>query len=342
MAELRRVVYTALGVPLRHAHPTYTRSGGQSGDGCVATPWRDHPLLRGRFHPDYLDDLQVIVHEGGQRLGHPAPEVLWVRVTGVHGEVFQGQILSQPGKLATLSQGQAIWFIMPAGSEYPLRVSEKYLEERGRWQIDPCDKCGLTELFDAPSDLIRAAVPDREGRLTTFTTSCPRCGGVQVVKAVDPASASRTTQPSWASRAARPAASANPYAVPNAAPNPYAAPSEAYDLLGGEAARVQQSGLGIASFALAMFVIVMQGAIFAITGAVARSGANPDTMNPAIPLAIGFGVMGSLGLDFVAIGLAIGALCQRNRNRVFGVLGLAISGLTLLAWTLLIIAVMPY
>jgi hypothetical protein len=100
--------------------------------------------------------------------------------------------------------------------------------------------------------------------------------------------------------------------------------------------------LGIASFALAMFVILVQGAAFVFVGAMANSGADPSTMSPAVPLAIGFGVLGSLGLDFVAIGLGIGALCQPHRKRAFGLLGLAISGLTLMAWGLLIVAVMPY
>lgn len=26
--------------------------------------WRDHPKLRGRFHSEYPDDLQVVIHEG--------------------------------------------------------------------------------------------------------------------------------------------------------------------------------------------------------------------------------------------------------------------------------------
>jgi hypothetical protein len=30
--------------------------------------WRDDPLLKGRFHPDFPDDLQVVVHDGGPRL----------------------------------------------------------------------------------------------------------------------------------------------------------------------------------------------------------------------------------------------------------------------------------
>ena len=46
-------------------------------------PWRDDPLLTGRFHPNHPDDLQVIVHEGGPRLSTSPPELIWVRLDGV-------------------------------------------------------------------------------------------------------------------------------------------------------------------------------------------------------------------------------------------------------------------
>ncbi len=39
-------------------------------------------------------------------------------------------------------------------------VAERYLRERGDWIAEPCEKCGLDELFDAPSDLARATFPN--------------------------------------------------------------------------------------------------------------------------------------------------------------------------------------
>ena len=47
--------------------------------------------------------------------------------------------------------------------------------------VRPCDKCGLSELFDAPSDLISKIFPDipADAKLGVFTTFCPLCGGVQ-------------------------------------------------------------------------------------------------------------------------------------------------------------------
>ncbi len=40
--------------------------------------WREHPKLKGRFHPDHPDDLQVIAHDGGARITGNAPEAVWV------------------------------------------------------------------------------------------------------------------------------------------------------------------------------------------------------------------------------------------------------------------------
>jgi hypothetical protein len=45
--------------------------------------------------------------------------------------------------------------VVPADGKYPLLVTAKYLQQRADWIVRPCNKCGLSELFDAPSDLIR-------------------------------------------------------------------------------------------------------------------------------------------------------------------------------------------
>ena len=49
--------------------------------------------------------------------------------------------------------------------------------------IHPCNECGLSELFDAPSDLIRKVFPNlpEDGVMDKFTALCPKCGGWQVV-----------------------------------------------------------------------------------------------------------------------------------------------------------------
>ena len=146
--------------------------------------WRNHPDLRARFLADHPDDLQVLVHDGGPRLSRLEPEAVWVTVTAAEGGIFRGRILNQPHRLRTIRLGSEIRFMVAAGAEYPLMVTAKYIRERGQWIVHPCGGCGFSELFDAPSDLIRAIFPDSPegGVMSMFTSFCPLCGGVQGVE----------------------------------------------------------------------------------------------------------------------------------------------------------------
>jgi len=149
--------------------------------------WRDHPKLRGRFHPDAPDDVQILVHDGGPRLTDLSPEAVWATVTGCQGnDVFTARVLNQPQQLKRVAQGTEIKFIAPPG-EHLLMVTDKYLRERPNWTIQPCDKCGLDELFDAPSDLMRVIFPNMpEGAIMgAFTSFCGVCGGIQIVQDKD-------------------------------------------------------------------------------------------------------------------------------------------------------------
>jgi hypothetical protein len=151
---------------------------------AMVNVWREHPKLKDHFLPDHPDDLQVIVHDGGPRTTQNSPEAVWVTVTGIDGEVFQGRLLNQPHRLQSVHKGSEIKFVMPAGSKHPIMVTDKYLRERGAWVIHPCQKCGLSELFDAPSDLIRVIFPSTlpDAVMCMFTAFCPLCGGVQGVE----------------------------------------------------------------------------------------------------------------------------------------------------------------
>ncbi|MGC4043105.1 MAG: hypothetical protein QM758_04810 [Armatimonas sp.] len=150
----------------------------------MSNSWRSHPKLQGRFHPQAPDDVQVVVHDGGPRMTEHKPEIVWVRVTDVANDVFTGEVLNQPHHLTSVSQGAHIRFLVPVSGEYPLQVSEKYLAERSDWSIVPCERCGLSELFDAPSDLIRKIFPNApsDGAMGMFTSFCGFCGGVQIVR----------------------------------------------------------------------------------------------------------------------------------------------------------------
>ncbi len=146
--------------------------------------WREHPKLKNRFLPEYPDDLQVFVHDGGPRLTRNQAEAVWVTVTGMEGEVFRGRILNQPVQLQSIRQGSEIQFVAADGAQHPIMVADKYLRERGAWVIHPCNKCGFSELFDAPSDLIRVVFPNQpaDAKMSMFTALCPLCGGFQAVE----------------------------------------------------------------------------------------------------------------------------------------------------------------
>jgi hypothetical protein len=148
--------------------------------------WHKDPALAGRFHPDAPDDCQVVVHAGGPRLTTTAPELVWVRLVAKQGKTYRARLLNQPTQIAGLSAGDEILVLASAGSPYPVMVTEAYLAERDGWVIHPCDKCGLPELFDAPSDLMRATFPNApaDAEIEMFTAFCPLCGGVQGVEIV--------------------------------------------------------------------------------------------------------------------------------------------------------------
>jgi hypothetical protein len=153
----------------------------------MSSSWNEHPKLRGRFNPGFSDDLQVIVHDGGPHIVDRRPELAWVRVTECQDEIFSGVVLNKPSQLQSVAQGSQIQFIVPEGGQYPLQVTPKYIEERCSWRLlMPCNKCGLTELFDPPSYLLACSLPsvtaDQLSRGFTFTTRCGWCGGGMVVR----------------------------------------------------------------------------------------------------------------------------------------------------------------
>jgi hypothetical protein len=146
--------------------------------------WGKHQKLQARLHQEYPDDLQVVVHDGGPRLSRVAPEVVWVRITSGEGDLFNGTVLNQPTDVSSVAAGSSVRFKVPESGEFPLMVTEKYLLERADWIIHPCNRCSLTELFDAPSDLLRVVFPGDSDQMQPemFTAICGWCGGAQLVQ----------------------------------------------------------------------------------------------------------------------------------------------------------------
>jgi hypothetical protein len=87
------------------------------------------------------------------------------------------------------------------------------------------------------------------------------------------------------------------------------------------------SGLGITSLVIALVVAIGLFVVFAVAGFLHHQGRGPR--DPATML-VGLMTIALLFVDIVALGLGIGALCQKNRRKLMGVLGVVISGCILL------------
>ena len=94
--------------------------------------------------------------------------------------------------------------------------------------------------------------------------------------------------------------------------------------------RLKHSGLGIASFivSLAMGVYFILVVFVAAVIATVTPGDMPDTSPAAVIIGL-FAVLGLIGC-VAGIGLGIAGMCQKNRKKVFSILGLIINGLIVL------------
>jgi hypothetical protein len=169
-----------------------------------SAPWRLDPLLAPGFHPNYPDDTQVLVHDGEPRRTKRQAEVCWVRLRGAvpapmrtllaiddrptaiqpSPHVYIGELLNQPHALTTVKRGDPIKLISVPGLPHPLHVTDDYLAERASWAISPCNRCGITEVFDPPSVMAKVRFEDARagGVVQTFTAFCAVCSGVQLLK----------------------------------------------------------------------------------------------------------------------------------------------------------------
>lgn len=100
---------------------------------------------------------------------------------------------------------------------------------------------------------------------------------------------------------------------------------------------LKHSGLGIASFITSIICSVLLFVFFVIAGVMEMStpGGIDEESTPAVILGMGiiFCVMGELA----AVGLGIAAVCQNDRKKIFGILGLSFAAAIAL-FTLLLLA----
>jgi hypothetical protein len=167
------------------------------------TTWRTDPNLQGKFHPQFADDLQVMVHDGEPRRTNKQPEACFVRVTSVVGvlrmphapqntpppvpssmlqwtqrPIYRGTLLNQPFGLTTVKQNQTIEFVTSPGLPHPLQISLQYAQERVKWCLEPCTGCGADQTLDPMTEMAKTRFPnlDHGSIPVAFSAFCP-CGG---------------------------------------------------------------------------------------------------------------------------------------------------------------------
>lgn len=86
-------------------------------------PWRGDPALRGKFHPQWPDDIQVLIDapDGGGGAG----EVCWLRVVAVDdpdARIYAGVLQHAPRALAHVQAGDRLRFTITPGARHPRMV----------------------------------------------------------------------------------------------------------------------------------------------------------------------------------------------------------------------------
>ncbi len=165
------------------------------------SPWHRDPLLAGKFHTQFPDDIQALVHDGDPRRTRRGPELCWVRILKIDRaptrrltvaeiepsrHVYVAELLNQPHTLTSVNKGDRLKVISVHGLEHALHVTDEYLREREQWSITPCDRCGMTECFDPPSVMAKVRFPDAppDAQVEAFTSFCSKCGGIQQLERI--------------------------------------------------------------------------------------------------------------------------------------------------------------
>jgi hypothetical protein len=103
----------------------------------------------------------------------------------------------------------------------------------------------------------------------------------------------------------------------------------------------KHSKIGIASFGISILVGFLVVAMFVIAGALNAGRVEHGHDYPGQTF-VGLSIIALLAADVLAVGLGIAALCQSGTRRLFGILGLTFSSVTILGTVGLIIIGIAY
>lgn len=103
----------------------------------------------------------------------------------------------------------------------------------------------------------------------------------------------------------------------------------------------KHSRLGMASFGISILIGCLIFALIIVAGVLNSGRIEHGQAYPGQTL-VGLAILALLSADVLAVGLGIAALCQSGTRRLFGILGLTFSSLTLMGTVGLIILGLVY
>jgi hypothetical protein len=92
---------------------------------------------------------------------------------------------------------------------------------------------------------------------------------------------------------------------------------------------LKHSGIGITAFIFSLVMALIAFIIIIIAGVLEASSPGGIDESSAAAAVVGLLIIGCLLVQLVALGLGIAGLIQKNRKKIFAVLGTVFSGMTL-------------
>ncbi|MEJ2437470.1 MAG: hypothetical protein P8Y49_07125 [Sulfurovaceae bacterium] len=92
----------------------------------------------------------------------------------------------------------------------------------------------------------------------------------------------------------------------------------------------KHSGIGIASFVISIVAGILIFIVLAIAGSIEASTPGGIDENSTEAVMIGLAIIGLLFLNVLSVGLGIGGLLQKERKKIFAILGTVFSSFFIL------------
>ena len=100
---------------------------------------------------------------------------------------------------------------------------------------------------------------------------------------------------------------------------------------------LKHSGIGISSFVISIIGSVCMFVLFALAGAMETSRPGGMDERSAQVVVLGLLIIAMLFMNLVAVGLGVAGLLQKERKKVFAILGTIFSGITVILTVVLLI-----